>query len=123
MGAYDGNRNNFAEKGENLVSFFKYARIIMALHLVMSFLLQAFAAFYGLFATKELMGGMVGFFAGGLIMRSLFRDLIPTKCLNPTCGAFKAFQRGSQPITYVCSKCGHTHYTKVSEECRDNFYF
>jgi hypothetical protein len=101
----------------------KYAGVIMAMHLAISFLLQAFAAFYGLFATKEVMGGMVGFFAGGLIMRGIFRYLIPTKCPNPSCGAFTAYQRGSQPITYVCSKCGHTHYTKVSEECSDNFLF
>ena len=99
------------------------AGMTMAMHLVASILLQAFAALYGLIASKELMGGMVGFFAGGLIMRALFRNLIPTKCPNPACGAFTAYQRGSQPLTYLCRTCGHEHVTTISEGGSDNFHF
>jgi len=97
----------------------KIAQPLMALHLILSFLITAFCGFFGFLASQNLMGGVIGFFAGGLTARFLFRTIVPTEC--PNCGAFSAFQKGSQPIRYECDECRHVHFTRVSEG-NDNFY-
>lgn len=52
--------------------------------------------------------------AGAVIPRIIFRKILPAHCNDKNCGG-RAFPRGSDPITYVCSRCGNITTTIVSE--------
>ncbi len=71
----------------------------------------------GRFSDQLWLAGLVFLTAvvmGVMIPRTVFRHLVPARCDRPECqGA--AFPRGSDPIIYVCRRCGNRTLTNVSE--------
>ncbi len=52
---------------------------------------------------------------GTVIPRFVFRVLIPARCRQERCGGH-AYPTGSDPITYVCRRCGQATATHVSDD-------
>lgn len=57
---------------------------------------------------------LAGVLVGALIPRILFRVLMPARCSHPDCHG-QAFPVGTDPITYVCRRCGKQTATNVSD--------
>jgi len=85
-------------------------------HAIFGFILQVgtfISAIVFLSGNKKLHVILIG--ALGLaLVRFAFRQFVPAKCNAPGCGG-STFQKGSRPIYYECSKCGHVHDTGIYE--------
>lgn len=90
----------------------------VGLHIFLGFALQM-GTF--LFVVLSLTGSMlfiiiVGF-AATLLVRFAYRKFVPARCKVAVCGG-SAFQKGSRPLYYECSECGHVHETSWYEGSR-----
>lgn len=85
-------------------------------HAILGFILQVgvfVSAIVFLSGGKKLHVILIGA-AGLVLVRFAYRRFVPAKCNAPGCGG-STFQKGSRPIYYKCSKCGHIHDTGIYE--------
>ena len=87
----------------------------VAFHIFLGFALQVGTFLFVVFYLNESMWFiiLVGFPAI-LLIRFAYRHSIPARCEVAVCGG-SAFQKGSRPLYYECSECGHVHKTKWYE--------
>ena len=90
----------------------------VGLHIILGFALQVgvflFVVFY---LTDSMLFVIIVGFPAILLVRFAYRHFIPARCEVDVCGGI-AFQKGSRPLYYECSTCGHVHKTRWYEGSR-----
>jgi hypothetical protein len=87
----------------------------IGLHIILGFALQIGVFLFVVFNLNEsMLFIIIVVFPAILLVRFAYRHFIPARCEVDVCGG-SAFQKGSRPLYYECSTCGHVHKTKWYE--------
>ena len=87
----------------------------VGLHIILGFALQVGVFLFVVFhVTDSVLFVIIVGFPAILLVRFAYRYFIPARCEVDVCGG-SAFQKGSRPLYYECSTCGHVYKTKWYE--------
>jgi hypothetical protein len=90
----------------------------VGIHVILGFALQIGAfifVYFSLSGSKFFI--IVASIVATLLVRFAYRRFVPAECKGATCGG-RAYQKGSRPLYYECSDCGHVHTTNWYEGSR-----